>query len=74
MDKSKTVYCIQCGKKIEYTVKSQKKDMSVRGVNFSYVEQVAYCPICGEEVYAPAVNDHNVAVSKSAYNRATQSV
>lgn len=72
MSTSRTVYCIQCDKKIEYTVKSQKRDMSVRGVNFSYVEQVAYCPICGEEVYAPAVNDHNVWASENAYRKAAR--
>lgn len=72
MSTSRTVYCLQCDKKIEYTVKSQQRNMTVRGVDFSYVEQVAYCPICGEEVYAPDVNDHNVWASENAYRKAAQ--
>lgn len=74
MDKSEDSYCIRCNEKVKYIIKSQRKNVSVRGVSFSYVEQIAYCPICGEEVYAPAVNDHNVAASKSAFDREMQSV
>lgn len=64
-------YCINCNEKTEYKVKPKRINMTVRGVNFSYVEQIAYCKKCGEEVYVPDINDINVCSRKEAYRKAT---
>lgn len=64
-------YCINCNEKTEYEVKAQRISMTVRGTNFSYVEQIAYCKKCGEEVYVPDINDLNVSSREEAYRKAT---
>ena len=38
MSGNNITFCINCGEKTEYIVKSQRVDMSVRGIEFSYVE------------------------------------
>ena len=65
-----TVYCINCDEKNTYSVRSQRIEMEVRGIPFSYVEQVAYCSKCGEEVYVPEINDLNVSAREDAYRTA----
>lgn len=70
MDKENTAFCIACGAKKTYTVKSRREDITVRGTCFSYVEQTAYCESCGEEVYIPEINDLNVQAREDAYREA----
>ena len=41
--------------------------MTVRGTEFSYIENAAYCEVCGSEVYAPEINDQNVVSREEAY-------
>lgn len=65
-----TVYCINCDEKTTYTVKCQRVEMTVRGTTFSYVEQAAYCSVCGEQVYVPEINDLNVVSREEAYRKA----
>lgn len=65
-----TVYCINCDEKTTYTVKCQRVEMTVRGTTFSYVEQSAYCAVCGEQVYVPEINDLNVVSREEAYRKA----
>lgn len=72
MSTNNTVYCINCDDKTEYLIKSQRVDMSVRGIEFSYVEHTAYCATCGEEVYVPEVNDLNVSSREDAYRKAAR--
>lgn len=72
MSGNNITFCINCGEKTEYIVKSQRVDMSVRGIEFSYVEHTAYCSVCGEEVYVPEINDLNVASREEAYRKAAK--
>ena len=70
MSTNNTIYCINCDKKNTYCVKSQRVDIKIRGIAFSYVEQAAYCSECGEEVYVPEINDLNVVAREEAYRQA----
>lgn len=64
-------YCVNCNEKTEYEVRPQRINMTVRGVDFSYIKQQAYCKKCGEEVYVPDINDINVSSRKEACRKAT---
>ena len=62
-----TVFCADCGCKQHYRVTSSRTSISVRGIDFSYVEQTAYCAECGTEVYVPEINDANAQAREDAY-------
>ena len=70
-NEEKPAFCIGCGKKTNYTVKSSREEITVRGITFTYVEQCAYCVDCGEEVYVPEINDLNAEAREEAYREAT---
>ena len=52
-------FCSNCGCKQPYRVKSQNVRAVVRGVVFYCPEETAVCAVCGDEVYAPELNDRN---------------
>lgn len=69
--KEKTMaYCLNCDDKKEYTVRAQRREITVKGITFQYVHQTAYCADCGEEVYSPEINDLNVQERENAYRKA----
>lgn len=69
----KRAFCIECRKETGYTVKSfERKLESIRGVTFSYLNQEAYCCVCGTEVYVPEINDANVKAREEAYFKAKE--
>lgn len=70
MDNINIAFCYNCTEKEPYYIMSRRTDVSVRGITFSYVEQVAICQKCDEEVYVPEVNDANVQSKEDAYRRA----
>lgn len=45
-------------------------DSEVNGVKFSYVEALALCKECGDELYVPDINDRNVQSREVAYRKA----
>lgn len=63
-------FCISCDEKTEYIIKACKRDITVKGVTFSYVHQTAYCTKCGDELYVPEINDENVQSREDAYRKA----
>ncbi len=65
-----TVFCIECGVDREYKILTRRTAVEVRGVHFSYLELVAVCEGCGEELYVPEVNDANVQAQEDAYRKA----
>lgn len=67
MNDDKTAFCVECGKKKAYTVISRREKITIRGTEFTYVEQTAYCADCKEEVYVPEINDQNVQAREDAY-------
>ena len=60
-------FCLKCGVKQPYRTKSKFADDFVRGVHFGWVEDIAFCAVCGAEVYVAEVNDRNVAAREQAY-------
>ena len=42
----------------------------VNGIKFSYVEGLALCKECGDELYVPDINDRNVQSREAAYRKA----
>ena len=63
-------FCINCGVERQYTVKSNRRELTIRGIKFSFVEHIAYCTECNEEVYVPEINDENVQAKEDAYREA----
>ena len=61
-----------CDEKKEYVVKAYKREITVKGITFSYVHQTAYCSECGEELYCPQINDANVQAKEDAYRKAAK--
>lgn len=65
-------FCIECSRKVSYSVKSERVELNVRGTKFSYIEQSAVCTECGNELYLPDINDSNVAAREEAYRKASR--
>ena len=65
-------FCLSCGCKQPYRVKSQNIVTVIRGVRVLCPEETAVCAICGEEVYTPEVNDRNVDYRLRAYKEAVR--
>ena len=63
------MFCINCGEKKSFTVKTSWQEISVRDITFSYQEQSAYCIDCGEEIYVPIINDNNVRSRERAFRK-----
>lgn len=48
---------------------SERVETVVHGATIRYIELTARCPFCGDEVYAPLINDTNVEARLNAYRR-----
>lgn len=62
------VFCVHCNKMVGYDTDVAKVNLTIRGINFSYDEKIAFCEECGNEVYIAAYNDINVNSRDRAYN------
>ena len=62
-----TVFCVNCGKMVEYDTETAKVDLNVRNISFRYDELMAFCKECGEEVYVARYNDINGATREKAF-------
>lgn len=67
MERRPMAYCIACDEDVEYTVHADRVETVIRGTTISYIELSAKCPICGDEIYVPEVNDTNVQAREEAY-------
>ncbi len=67
---SKTAFCVACGEKEEYDVRTETVKLKYKGVSFVYESQIAACKVCGIEMYIPKLNDANVDAANAAYERA----
>lgn len=70
MKRRMTAFCITCDEEVEYTVYAERVETVIRGVRINYVEVAAKCPVCGEEIYVPEINDANVQAREDAYREA----
>lgn len=64
------VFCLNCGRIQDVQIRSARRETQVRDKKFSFVEQRAFCPTCGEEVYVPVLNDENAQQREIAYRKA----
>lgn len=67
---TQTAFCINCGCKNKYMEAAAEADSEANGVKFSYVEALALCKECGDELYVPDINDRNVQSREEAYRKA----
>lgn len=66
-----TAFCTNCGCKHSYIVKHRMDSFVVRSIEFTYLEEVAYCPNCDKEVYVPEIHDYNCQAREIAYGLKT---
>lgn len=67
---TQTAFCINCGCKNKYMKAAAEAGSEANGVKFSYVEALALCKECGDELYVPDINDRNVQSREAAYCKA----
>ena len=67
MSMNNIAYCTVIHDKNKYKVVPRRVEMTVRGTEFSYIENAAYCEVCGSEVYVPEINDQNVVLREEVY-------
>lgn len=60
-------YCFDCDKEVNVTVKEENIDMNIKGVNFSYLGNIAYCDECGKEVYIAELDEENIKTGNEKY-------
>jgi len=61
------VYCDICRKEVEYNVREVSRDKEVRGEEFTFTAEEAYCEECGEEVFIAEIRDRNLERLDLAY-------
>ena len=64
-------YCPYCGKR-GINLRSDDVEITVRGIHFKYIEIVAECFTCKEEIYVPYINDYNCESREYAYQMAKE--
>lgn len=60
-------FCDMCRKEIKYDVREISREKEVRGVEFIYTAEEAYCKECGEEVFVAKIRDKNLKQMDLAY-------
>lgn len=53
------LYCHQCGEEREYTEKELSFNYEVRNLDFTIIGKLAYCKVCGEELFHPQYDRDN---------------
>ncbi|MGN0994037.1 MAG: type II toxin-antitoxin system antitoxin SocA domain-containing protein [Butyricicoccus sp.] len=70
MPNTSTTFCLHCGCYQPYKKVTARAENEIRNIRFSFVETLAFCSECGEEVYVPEVNDENVQSREDSYRKA----
>ena len=60
-------YCYNCDKDVNINLKEETINMSIKGANFSFIGNLAYCTECGEEVYVAEFDDDNIRKANEIY-------
>ena len=63
-------FCLECGKKVEFRVEADFRDILAHGVKFSCWEETAYCAECGRKIDVAEIEDANTERRQNAYGRA----
>lgn len=64
------VFCEECRQDVEYMTKTSKASSVLKGEVYEYFKEIAYCPICGEEVYVPKIHDNNIRALREKFRTA----
>src|SRR6056297_1400610 len=60
-------FCPECRKDVEYRVEESVEKKEVRGLEFEYTAERAYCNNCGEEIFIHELHDQNLQKIDNAY-------
>lgn len=60
-------FCPECRKEVDYKIKNRVEEKKVRGLEFEYTAERAYCTECGKVIYISELHDHNLEKIDNAY-------
>ncbi len=60
-------FCPECRKDVEYQIEDSLEKKEVRGLEFEYTAERAYCNDCGSEIFIPVLHDKNLQKIDNAY-------
>jgi putative zinc finger/helix-turn-helix YgiT family protein len=62
-------YCYYCDTEREYEIKEDFIKTNIKGVEFEYMANIAYCKECGEEIYIAEIDDENIKRANKKYRK-----
>ena len=65
--KPQRTFCPECRKEVEYQIEESLEKKEVRGLEFEYTAERAYCNECGTEIFIPEIHDQNLQKIDHAY-------
>jgi putative zinc finger/helix-turn-helix YgiT family protein len=60
-------FCPECRKEVEYQIEELVEKKEVRGLEFEYTAERAYCTKCGNEIFISELHDQNLQRIDDAY-------
>ena len=60
-------FCPECRKNVKYQIKDSVEKKEVRGLEFEYTAERAYCKECGSEIFIPELHDKNLKKIDNIY-------
>lgn len=60
-------YCYHCDADVEFSIKESMIETEIKDVVFSYLAKIAYCNVCGEEIYISELSDENIKAANKVY-------
>ena len=63
----KLPFCIECCDRVEFEVKEEVSELTVRGIKFSAILKRPICKICKDDLYIPDIHDENIDRLEKAY-------
>lgn len=60
-------YCVYCNRDVDYVIKEITVPMDIKGIEFDYLANIAYCEECKEEIYVAELDDENVRRANRIY-------
>ncbi|TDO94150.1 hypothetical protein DFR79_104116 [Halanaerobium saccharolyticum] len=60
-------FCPECRKEVEYHIEKLVEKKEVRGLEFEYEAERAYCNECGSEIFISELHDQNLKRIDKAY-------
>ena len=66
-DQPQKTFCPECRKDVEYQIKELVEKKEVRGLEFEYTAERAYCNECESEIFITELHDQNLKIIDVAY-------